>query len=134
MSYDQVKDQLVHLNTNQVTEAVWLVIRGNLHTLGDIETWQKILFGEPEPVVFSSEDQDFLKQAVSCLPEDHWNQDTWGQWTQCLKEMTNRKGKMLFMPLRQALTGLDHGPEMKELLPLIGYQQAKARLEKTKLT
>ena len=32
------------------------------------------------------------------------------------------------MPLRLALTGLDHGPELKALLPLIGPAQAKARL------
>ena len=34
-----------------------------------------------------------------------------------------RKGKPLFMPLRLALTGLDHGPELKALLPLIGESE-----------
>jgi glutamyl-tRNA synthetase len=32
------------------------------------------------------------------------------------------------MPLRQALTGLDHGPELAALLPLIGAEKARLRL------
>jgi glutamyl-tRNA synthetase len=45
-----------------------------------------------------------------------------------VKQATGRKGKALFMPLRLALTGLTHGPELKNLLPLIGRDRAKARL------
>jgi len=41
----------------------------------------------------------------------------------------SRKGKPLFLPLRQALTGMDHGPDMGELLPLIGETRARERLE-----
>jgi glutamyl-tRNA synthetase len=32
------------------------------------------------------------------------------------------------MPLRLALTGLEHGPELKFLLPLIGEAKARERL------
>ncbi|MFN6935363.1 MAG: glutamate--tRNA ligase, partial [Tsuneonella sp.] len=46
-----------------------------------------------------------------------------------LKEATGRKGKGLFLPLRRALTGLDHGPDMHALLPLIGETEARARLQ-----
>jgi glutamyl-tRNA synthetase len=45
-----------------------------------------------------------------------------------VKEKTGAKGKALFMPLRQALTGLDHGPELAALLPLIGRDKALRRL------
>jgi glutamyl-tRNA synthetase len=45
-----------------------------------------------------------------------------------VKEATGRKGKELFMPLRLALTGLEHGPELKLLLPLIGEEKARLRL------
>jgi glutamyl-tRNA synthetase len=41
---------------------------------------------------------------------------------------SGRKGKQLFMPLRLALTGLDHGPELAALLPLIGREMAVERL------
>ncbi|MBW8911538.1 MAG: glutamate--tRNA ligase, partial [Sphingomonas sp.] len=45
-----------------------------------------------------------------------------------LKDATGRKGKSLFLPLRRALTGMDHGPDMAALLPLIGRDRALERL------
>ena len=36
-----------------------------------------------------------------------------------LKTSTGLKGKNLFMPLRQAITGLDHGPELVRVIPLL---------------
>jgi glutamyl-tRNA synthetase len=62
------------------------------------------------------------------LPADPWDDTTWGTWTEAVKAETGRKGKALFLPLRLALTGLDHGPEMKRLLPLIGRKNTSARL------
>jgi hypothetical protein len=41
------------------------------------------------------------------------------QLTKFLKERTGRKGADLFMPLRVALTGLAHGPELAPLLKLM---------------
>jgi glutamyl-tRNA synthetase len=46
-----------------------------------------------------------------------------------VKEATGAKGKALFGPLRLALTGVEHGPELKALLPLIGRRRVLARLE-----
>jgi glutamyl-tRNA synthetase len=46
-----------------------------------------------------------------------------------LKAATGRKGKPLFMPLRKALTGLEHGPELAGLLPLIGRDRSEQRLK-----
>jgi glutamyl-tRNA synthetase len=58
-----------------------------------------------------------------------WGEDPWHRLTDTLKQRTGRKGKALFLPLRQALTGLDHGPDMKALLPLIGQAAAVERLK-----
>ena len=57
-----------------------------------------------------------------------WTGDVWHELTGELKQATGRKGKALFLPLRQALTGRDHGPDMAALLPLIGRESAVARL------
>jgi glutamyl-tRNA synthetase len=38
-------------------------------------------------------------------------------WTDAMKAATGRKGKPLFMPLRLALTGLDHGPNSHSSCP-----------------
>ena len=61
-------------------------------------------------------------------PDGDFDEATWGAWTSALKEKTGRKGKPLFMPLRKALTGMKHGPDMAALLPLIGRERTTARL------
>ena len=70
----------------------------------------------------------FVSEAAKSLPAEPWDSTTWRTWTDALKLATDRKGKQLFMPLRLALTGLDHGPELAALLPLIGRQKAMDRL------
>ncbi|MFX8258101.1 hypothetical protein ABTL23_19050, partial [Acinetobacter baumannii] len=57
-----------------------------------------------------------------------WSADPWHALTTALKDATGRKGKPLFLPLRRALTGHDHGPDMVALLPLIGREAAIGRL------
>ncbi|MEP3301130.1 MAG: glutamate--tRNA ligase, partial [Roseibium sp.] len=69
-----------------------------------------------------------IAKAGDLLPEGDITEETWGAWTSALKAETGRKGRGLFMPLRRALTGLDHGPDMKALLPLIGRQNILDRL------
>ena len=93
--------------------------------LTDVKDYESVCFDEITPKI---EEADFISQAQSSLPPGPWDEDTWKTWTTHLKEETGRKGKALFMPLRQALTGEDHGPEMKKLLPFIGYDKAVKRL------
>jgi len=69
-----------------------------------------------------------LAEAARLLPDEPWDETTWSAWTKAVQAATGRKGKDLFLPLRRALTGLDHGPEMKRLLPLIGRNRTSARL------
>jgi len=73
--------------------------------------------GPITPPAFEDEDKAFLAQAATMLT---WGENPWGALTTALKDATGRKGRALFLPLRQALTGMDHGPDMGELLPLIG--------------
>ena len=70
-----------------------------------------------------------MAEAAALLPEEPWGEDTWSQWTGAVKEATGRKGKGLFLPLRMALTGLGHGPELKLLLPLMGRDRALKRAQ-----
>ena len=70
-------------------------------------------------VLIDAEDQEFGAHALLMLTAGPFDSDTWGAWTSAGKEATGRKGKALFMPLRKALTGLSHGPDMGALLPLL---------------
>jgi glutamyl-tRNA synthetase len=51
-------------------------------------------------------------------------------WSEAVKQATGAKGKLLFQPLRAALTGELDGPEMVKLLPLIGVERARKRIER----
>ena len=83
----------------------------------------------PVSPVIEVDDADYVATALDALPQGDLTEQSWSDWTQNLKESTGRKGRALFMPLRQALTGQAHGPEMQHLLPLIGYDKAVARLQ-----
>jgi glutamyl-tRNA synthetase len=109
------------------TEAFWLAVRGNIEKLADEEQWAGVIDGPVTPVV-ADEDRDFLAAARATLPAEPWDASTWKAWTEAVKTATGRKGKPLFMPLRLALTGLDHGPELAALLPLIGRNRVLDRL------
>ncbi len=106
-------------------EAFWLAIRGNLARFGDVARWRDIVFGDGPGV---RTEPDYLAEASRLLPAEPFTEATWGEWTDALKAATGRKGRALFMPLRLALTGLEHGPELKGLLPLLGRAKVLARL------
>jgi glutamyl-tRNA synthetase len=107
-------------------EAFWHAVKGNLERFPDVDRWAAIVAGPIDPP--SLADADFIRSSIALLPATPWSEETWGQWTAKVKEATGRKGKDLFMPLRLALTGLEHGPELKYLLPLIGEARARERL------
>ena len=104
-----------------------MAIRGNLQKLSDSRIWHDIVTNGMKSVT-APDNRDFIAEAKRHLPPAPWDAATWKIWTDALKSATGRKGKELFMPLRLALTGLDHGPEMAQLLPLIGRQKVLERL------
>jgi glutamyl-tRNA synthetase len=115
------------IDITQMPEALWLLVRGNIKHLDELLHWQQVCYGDIVSVV---SDPEYLNLALELLPTEPWNETTWETWTARLKQKTGRKGKDLFMPLRQAITGFDHGPEMKGLLLLIGPDKVKQRLGK----
>lgn len=110
-----------------MTEAGWLAVRGNLTMIDEAAIWQAVIEG-PITAAPAAEDADFLATAARYLDSLAWGGDIWARWIAVLKAETGRKGRGLFHPLRHALTGRDQGPEMAALLPLIGRDQALARL------
>jgi glutamyl-tRNA synthetase len=109
-------------------EAAWLAIRPNLETLADAAEGQAMIDGPIDPPSLSAEDKAFCADAAQAAETIDWSAAPWAALTTALKQTTGRKGKPLFLPLRLALTGRDHGPEMAALLPLIGRERALERL------
>ncbi len=114
--------------TSSQMETLWPMVREGLKTLADIPSALEPILKAPTPQAFTPEDQTFLQTALSALPAT-FGPSTYTDWTTELKALTNRKGKELFMPLRRALTGQDHGPELANLLPIWGPEEVKTRLQ-----
>lgn len=106
--------------------AFWDAARANLSRFSDVAGIWKMVQGPVVPVI---EDAVFCGHAAAALPPEPWDEASWSAWTKAVGTATGRKGRDLFHPLRLALTGQDHGPELKKLLPLIGRAKALARLE-----
>lgn len=126
MSFADARPRLAALGAPE-EEAFWLGVRGNLNRFNEISDMLRLINGPISPVI-EAEDSAFIAAAREALPAAPLTADSWSSWTATLKQETGRKGRALFMPLRQALTGQAHGPEMQHLLPLIGYDRAMARL------
>ena len=125
LPFEQARAHLEALGLGHVDAAIWDAARGNVEKLQDVADWHRICRSEIAPQIA---DGDFAKQAATLLPAEPWDGETWKRWTEAVKLATGKKGKELFMPLRLALTSLDHGPELKVLLPLIGRDRAMKRL------
>ena len=124
LSYGAVRNRL----PTGMDEAAWLAVRPNCTTLADAaDGWSMIEGPIPAPA-FDAEDKTFCARAAAIAKTLDWTAEPWAQLTSALKAETGRKGRALFWPLRLALTGRDHGPEMAALLPLIGRDRAIARL------
>lgn len=119
--------RVAHLLPDGIDAAAWEAIRPNLGHIGEAAEWAQVIAGPVSPPPFDSETTAFLAQAAELAATLDWA-DPWPALTTALKDATGRKGKALFLPLRQALTGKDHGPDMKALLPLIARDEAVLRL------
>lgn len=123
LSFDAVKDRL----PEGMGEAAWEAVRPNLNIVADAADWWSVIQGPIQGNV-ADEDRAFVAEAATAAATLDWSDNPWGQLTSVLKSLSGRKGKALFLPLRLALTGREHGPDMAAMLPLIGKDQAIARL------
>jgi glutamyl-tRNA synthetase len=127
--FSEVQDRLSALGiSGDKAEPFWLAVRGNLDKVPEAASWWKIIKAGPqEPVDLSDEDWDYVREALDLLPEEPWDHSTCKTWTDAVRQQSGRKGKALFTPLRLALTGLAAGPELADLLPLLGREGTLAR-------
>lgn len=119
MPYANIKDRY------QVSETFWNTVKANLTVADDIHNWEQICNQKVTPIM---EDEALTQAAADLLPPEPWDENTFNQWMNALKEQSGKKGRELFHPVRKALTAQDNGPELKLLLPLIGRDKAARRL------
>ncbi len=127
-SYANIKDRLNEIGLDTIDESFWNSVRTNIEKLEDVKTWALVV-NNPIDSSLDENDKEYTANAAELLPPAPWDENTFNHWISKVKESTDRKGKTLFMPLRQALTGMDHGPELPVLLPLLGPDKTKERLK-----
>ncbi len=125
LPFDAIASRLTALGVGGGA-AFWETARLNLTRLDDAAKLWRMVAGPITPVL---EDPGLASKALAFLPAEPWDESTWSLWTQRVSSETGTKGRALFHPLRLALTGVDHGPELKKLLPLIGRAKVEARLK-----
>ncbi len=124
LSYEAVAHRLAGMGVGGGS-AFWEAVRPNLARLPDVADLWMLVSGPVAPVI---EDRTLADKAAELLPDEPWTEATWSTWTGAVSAATGAKGRALFHPLRLALTGREHGPELKKLLPIIGRARAMARL------
>ncbi|MCX4083640.1 glutamate--tRNA ligase [Rickettsia hoogstraalii] len=127
LDFDEVKDRLKEIDAEYIDENFWLSVRPNLQKLRDVKDWWEICHKTPN-VENLNLDKDYLKQAAELLPQGEITKDSWSIWTKEITNITGKKGKVLFLPLRLALTGRESGPEIAGVLPLIDREEIIKRL------
>jgi len=111
--------------------ALAALIGGNLDRVEQASDFARLLDGTILDSVASYEiareaGEGFYEQAL-----DLWLQGDdadWKAWTAAVSAATGCKGKSLFMPLRAALTGCTHGPDMGSVVAFLGRDGVAERL------
>ncbi|MER5172727.1 glutamate--tRNA ligase [Thioclava sp. GXIMD2076] len=126
LPFADVKEQILALGIPAAqAEQFWKVASQNIDKLSDLAGWADLCLNGAEPLI-DEEDRAFVTEALAILPEAPFTETTWKDWTTAVKAQSGRKGKGLFMPLRKAVTGMEHGPDMGELMPLLHKVRARA--------
>ena len=125
LNLGDVQQNLASLGVpTNLAQPFWDITRENINPLNDLSAWWDI-FSQGAEQVIDEADQEFVEKALSVLPPEPFDESTWSKWTEEVKQLTGRKGKQLFMPLRLALTGKERGPDMAKVLPLLQNIKAK---------
>ncbi|MBI29068.1 MAG: Glutamate--tRNA ligase 1 [Alphaproteobacteria bacterium MarineAlpha5_Bin11] len=127
MKFDNAQEALSKLGIKDIKEEFWNLIKNNIEFMHEANEWIEII--SSSKILYNS-DKDFLDKCSSVLPKEPFTINTWEEWLVNIDKISDRKGKKLFMPLRLALTGREHGPELKYLIPLMTKKLILFRLGK----
>lgn len=108
-------------------------VRPNVVLPEDAVPWTQVIFGElPE---LSESDRAVLREAgdaffAAAAQAARASHNDLAAMAAAIREATGRKGQALYKPLRLALTGRDHGPELAPLLRALAPAKTVDRLNR----
>jgi glutamyl-tRNA synthetase len=125
---ERLREIFARCNVDQsLVDVIWNSLKANVSFLSEIESWMPV-FQKNFSYQNDQSNKEFLSLAASVLPEDTSLENSWNLWLEQIKKVSQRKGKELFMPIRLALSGKEHGPELKFLVNLIEREEILRRL------
>jgi glutamyl-tRNA synthetase len=127
MPFNEIQSMIKKYLNLDINEFFWEIIKHNIENFKDIKSWYEICYGN---INIETSNKELAKILLETMPQEDFNEDTWGVWFNSIKVKTPLKGKDLFKPLRILISGVDHGPELKHLIMLIGKDQLLKRLGK----
>ena len=81
-----------------------------------------------ELILCGAEDRGFCERSGKVTAREPWDSTRWKTWTDALKLRVTAKANSFHAAAFGQLNGLDHGPELAAILPLIGRQKVMDRL------
>jgi glutamyl/glutaminyl-tRNA synthetase len=133
--HDWIADELPQGLDAQRRASFEAAVRPNVELPSDVKVWAEVVFGNlPE---LSSEAADAVRDAgqqffVAAADVLTRSGVEFKKAVRELGQVTGRKGPSLYMPLRAALTGATHGPELAPMLQLISPNEVQARLDRAR--
>lgn len=127
LDFTDIAMALEKLKITGVSEKLFNAVKYNINFLVEVKEWSEI-FGANFKFSNKESDREFLREAATLLPQDTSAENCWEIWLLEIKKKTARKGKELFMPIRMALTGKEHGPELKFVVNLLPREEILKRL------
>ena len=125
-SYNDIKDRLNNKQEHNINEKFWSVVKNNITFVEEVHTWWQICY---KPIGLKKENIDYLNLAADLIPVGEFTSTSWSKWIELIVAKTKLNGKALYMPLRLALTGMESGPELQNLLPILGRDEIIKRLK-----
>ena len=134
-----LKDEVTEADVQWVT-LIMQALQEKIHTINDIGEFMHLFVGEDITIedeeakeVLADPDVptviNALKEQLAALPE--WNAEDVKKIFKTISKETGLKGKKVFMPIRVALTGQMHGPDLHFIIPVLGPELVAKRLQKT---
>ena len=99
--------------------------------LDQLPEWCSVFFQdtinyENSDLVIDPDSQKVFQQFLDELENvEEWNKDVFMAVMKSVQKKTGVKGKNLWMPVRLALTGKEHGPELPRVVELLGKEKCK---------
>lgn len=111
------------------------VFKDNIEKFEDLPQRLAILedeFSYEQPsLIQTPEAREVLSESINVLKElDVTGMEMYPEFLERLKKRVKARGKALMLPVRMALTGKEHGPEIKRFFPLLGNSSIIGRFER----